>query len=109
MNRGSDHVTADVFSAIADPTRRQLLNLVASGDRPVRILAASFAMSRPAVSKHLRILKEAGLVSEQKIGRERYYRLHPEPLRDVSSWVAHCEQFWREGLDRLGDELEQQP
>src|SRR6266853_349375 len=96
-----DDQSPDVFSAIADPTRRRLLDLVAQEDRPVRTLAASFAMSRPAVSKHLRILKAAGLVSEQKIGRERYYRLQPEPLRTVSSWVGRYEQFWRVRLDRL--------
>lgn len=101
-----DVPTADVFAAIADPTRRRLLELVTRGDQPVNSLAAAFPMSRPAVSQHLRVLREAGLVTERKIGRERYYRLRPEPLREVSDWMSHYEQFWRERLDRLGVELE---
>ena len=99
----------DVFRAIADPTRRELLALVAEGERPVRQLASTFAMSRPAVSQHLRILLDAGLVTERKVGRERYYRLNADPLREISLWVRQYEEFWRERLDALGRHLEHSP
>lgn len=74
---------ADVFGAIAHPVRRRLLDLLIEGDRPVNSLAEPFAMSRPAISQHLRVLREAGLVAERREGRERYYRLQPERLGDV--------------------------
>ncbi len=74
---------ADVFDAIASPVRREILDLLRRGEQPVRDLAASFAMSRPAVSQHLRVLRAAGLVSEERVGRERRCRLDARPLRAV--------------------------
>ena len=78
----------DVYTAIADPTRRGLLDLLAEGERPVKRLAEPFAMTRPAVSQHLRVLREAGLVTERRVGRERRYRLRAAPLREVDEWVG---------------------
>jgi DNA-binding transcriptional ArsR family regulator len=97
----------DVYHAIADGTRRRLLDLLGEGERSVHALAQPFAMSRPAVSQHLRILKDAGLVTERKAGRERRYRLCAAPLREVSRWVERYEQFWTERLDRLGAYLDE--
>jgi DNA-binding transcriptional ArsR family regulator len=79
---------ADVFEAIASPVRRDILDLLRRGARPVHQLAASFAMSRPAVSQHLRVLREAGLVAEERVGRERHYQLDARPLRSVLDWAG---------------------
>lgn len=98
--------SADVFVAISDPTRRALLDLLRVGEQPVKQLAEPFAMSLPAVSQHLQILCEAGLVQMRKAGRQRLYRLNPEPLRQISDWIADYEQFWQEKLDALGNYLE---
>ena len=99
--------SADVFVAIADPTRRALLDLLRSGEQPVKELAQPFAMSLPAISQHLQILCEAGLVQMRKAGRQRFYRLNPEPLKQISEWIAQYEQFWQEKLDALGNYLEE--
>lgn len=96
----------DVFHAIADPTRRSLLEMVADGERPVNVLADAFQMTRPAISQHLRVLRLAGLVTERKVGRERRYRLHAAPLREVRDWVRQYEWFWQARFDALGDFLE---
>lgn len=84
----------DVFSAIDDPTRRKILSLLAEGDMPVGGLTGHFAISRPAVSRHLRILRETGVVSEKRRGRERVYSLRARPLQDVRLWVAQFDRFW---------------
>jgi DNA-binding transcriptional ArsR family regulator len=95
-------LTADVFVAIADPTRRRLLDLLGSApDQPVHALAAPFAMTRPAISQHLRILRDAGLVVEHRVGRERRYQLRATPLREVSDWVSQYQRFWPERLTGL--------
>ncbi|MBW4614558.1 MAG: metalloregulator ArsR/SmtB family transcription factor [Desmonostoc vinosum HA7617-LM4] len=99
--------SADVFVAIADPTRRALLDLLRTGEQPVKQLAEPFAMSLPAISQHLQILCETGLVQMRKAGRQRLYRLNPEPLKQISDWIAHYEQFWQEKLDALGNYLEE--
>lgn len=78
---------SDVFRAVADPTRRAILDLLAGGAQPVRAIAGRFPVSRPAISKHLRILREAGLVGEQPAGRENLYRLEPGPLGEIARWV----------------------
>jgi DNA-binding transcriptional ArsR family regulator len=92
---------ADVFEAIANPTRRLLLDRLRDGPRPVRSIAAGLAMSRPAVSQHLRVLREAHLVREEKIGRERHYRLDAAPLAAVDDWIATYERFWHHRLTAL--------
>lgn len=101
--------STDVFQAIAHPTRRQLLEELAGGEQPVNSLAAPFAMSRPAVSQHLRVLLDAGLVAERRVGRERYYRLQPGSLRAVHEWVNRYDGFWTDRLGALGEHLERQP
>ncbi len=98
----------DVFSAIADPTRRELIDvLAAEPDRPLHELTARFDMGRTAVSKHLTVLKEAGLVEERKQGRETLYRLTPAPLSEVQQWIAHYEMLWTARLDQLKALLEE--
>ncbi len=95
---------ADVYGAIADPTRRALLlRLANEGERNVTELLKPFSISQPAVSKHLRILREAGLVRSRKEGRLRLYEIEANRLRQVFDWVSHFEQYWDEKLDALGD------
>src|SRR3954470_17518751 len=91
----------DVFEAISHPARRRMLDLLVEADRSVNALAGHFQMSRPAVSQHLRVLLDAGLVTEQRHGRERRYRLVPAQLRPVRDWMAYYERFWDEHLERL--------
>jgi DNA-binding transcriptional ArsR family regulator len=95
----------DVFGAISHPARRHMLDLLASEDRSVNAITGHFQMSRPAVSQHLRVLLEAGLVTEQRYGRERRYHLVPEPLGPVRDWIAHYERFWDDHLQRLQNHL----
>ena len=97
--------TRDVFHAIADPTRRRILELLVEGERSVRRLAERFPVSRPAISQHLRVLRRAGLVSERRVGRERRYSLRGAALQDVHEWVAPYERFWRESLEALREHL----
>src|SRR5690349_22862771 len=92
---------SDVFAAISHPARRRMLDLLLSTDHSVNAIAGHFRMSRPAVSQHLRILLDAGLVKEQRHGRERRYHLVPERLGPVREWIAHYEQFWDDRLARL--------
>jgi DNA-binding transcriptional ArsR family regulator len=91
----------DVYDAIADPSRRKILQLLAARDLSVQEITAHFSVSRPAISKHLRILREAGLVHEEKMGRQRLYHLHPEKLRELREWVAYFDQFWAAKLRTL--------
>jgi len=100
----------DVFFAIADPTRRRLIDLLgAAPGQPVHALAEPFNMTRPAISQHLRILRDAGLVVEHKVGRERRYQLRAARLREVSEWVNQYERFWQAHLTRLGAYLDEHP
>lgn len=96
----------DVFRAVADPTRREILDLLVGGERRAGEIADEFPVSRPAVSKHLRVLLEAELVERRKEGRRRVYRLNPEPLREVDAWISRYERFWRASLDRLKAHME---
>jgi DNA-binding transcriptional ArsR family regulator len=95
----------DVFGAISHPARRRMLDLLLGADRSVNTIAGQFQMSRPAVSQHLRILLAAGLVTEQRHGRERRYRLVPARLGPVRDWIAHYERFWDDHLPRLQELL----
>lgn len=100
---------SDVFAAIADPTRRALLlRLAEEGEKNVSELIEPFSISQPAVSKHLRILRGAGLVRSRTEGRLRLYAIEARKLRQVYDWVAQFEKFWDERLDRLGKYLEKQ-
>src|SRR5437763_15835523 len=92
----------DVYTAIADPTRRGLLDLLAEGARPVKRLAEPFAMTRPAGSQHLRVLREPGLVTEPRARRERGYQLPAAPLPEVGEWVGHFGRFCRGRLEARG-------
>ncbi|MDJ0536945.1 MAG: metalloregulator ArsR/SmtB family transcription factor [Xenococcaceae cyanobacterium MO_207.B15] len=80
--------SADVFTAIADPTRRAILDQLSQGEQRVKQLAKPYSMSLPAISQHLKVLSEVGLVTQRKVGRERLYRLNPEPLKQVCDWVS---------------------
>ena len=97
----------DVYDAVADPTRRRLLDLLAqAGEMPLHELVRRFPMGRTAISKHLTILREAGLVEDRKVGRETRYRLNAAPLREIQGWVSFYERFWAQQIDRLKDLLE---
>jgi DNA-binding transcriptional ArsR family regulator len=96
---------SDVFGAISHPARRRMLDLLVEADHSVNTIAGHFHMSRPAVSQHLRILLDAGLVTEQRHGRERRYHLVPERLGPVRDWIAHYERFWDDHLQRLQKQL----
>jgi DNA-binding transcriptional ArsR family regulator len=89
------------FSALADPTRRAVLDLLRAGVRPAGEIARAFPVSRPAISKHLRILRRAHLVEERREGRRRMYQLNPEPLKAVDSWLEHYRAFWSASLTNL--------
>jgi DNA-binding transcriptional ArsR family regulator len=98
----------DVFAAIASPVRRALLDALRSGPLTVNQLADDFAISRPAVSQHLQVLRNADLVIDERVGRERRYQLQPQPLREVTDWISHYEQFWSNRLTALRDLLDGQ-
>jgi len=93
------------FSALADPTRRAILARLASGETSVSELAEPFAMSMPAISKHLKVLQRAGLIERSREAQWRPCRLAPAPLKDASEWLDHYRRFWEESFDRLEDYL----
>jgi len=97
--------TADAFNAIAEPRRRQILDLLAAGEQPVNELVGRVGMTQPQVSKHLRVLRDVGLVSVRSEGRQRFYRLHGERLKPIHDWVRNYESSWNERLDALDDVL----
>jgi DNA-binding transcriptional ArsR family regulator len=107
MSRRS--ANTDVFYAIADPTRRRLLDLLSKRAQPVSELARRFKVSLSAVSQQLRLLREADLVEVQRVGRERWYRLNARPLERVADWVADYERFWHEKLNALDEHLKGNP
>ncbi len=96
----------DVFQAIADPTRRQIIHLLASQPMNLNTVADHFAISRPAVSKHVRILSECGLIKVRRQGRERFCQADLRQLREVSEWTERYRVFWAQKLDALGDFLD---
>jgi DNA-binding transcriptional ArsR family regulator len=89
------------FQALADPTRRAVLDLLRHGRQPAGQIAGAFPISRPAISKHLRLLRRAHLVREHREGRNRVYQLNPEPLRAVDSWLEQYRAFWSASLNNL--------
>lgn len=91
----------DVFQAIADPTRREVLQLLSQQEMPISKITAHFPMTRTAIAKHLQVLTEAKLVSGRKEGREKIYQLHPEPLEEVQQWLSFYEKFWSNKLSIL--------
>jgi len=100
-NRSVTYSTVAAFHALADPTRRALLDLLRQGTQPAGQIARAFPISRPAISKHLRQLRKAHLVVETRSGRHRLYRLNPEPLRAVDSWLEQYRVFWSANLASL--------
>lgn len=106
MVNQSDEKLDDVFYALSDPTRREILSRLAHGESTVKELAGPFDMSLPAVSKHLKVLERAGLLVRQVDGRTHRMRLQPEGLRTASEWVDHYRRFWDAQLDRLSAFLE---
>jgi DNA-binding transcriptional ArsR family regulator len=95
------NVTEATFQALADPTRRAVLDLLRRGSQPAGGIAQAFPVSRPAISKHLRLLRRAHLVREHREGRHRVYQLNPEPLRAVDSWLEQYRGFWSMSLNNL--------
>jgi len=93
--------TSDVFNAIAEPQRRQILMLLREGERPVNELAHELGMAQPGTSKHLRVLREVGLVRDRKAGKQRVYGLDARGLQPVHEWTGGFERFWNESFDRL--------
>jgi DNA-binding transcriptional ArsR family regulator len=97
------------YAALAEPHRRLILDVLREGERPVGDLVARLDLSQPGVSKHLRVLREAGLVAVRAHGRRRLYALSPEPLAEVDAWLAPYRAFWSERLDALERHLEENP
>ena len=99
--------TSDVFNAVAEPRRRRILNLLTRGERSVNDVAKSLRFKQPQVSKHLRVLKQVGLVSVRGMGQQRLYKLNGDGLKPIHDWVKTFEQFWSESFDRLADYLDE--
>jgi len=103
--------TTDAFNAVAEPRRRQILDVLAGGERPVNDLVAELALAQPQVSKHLRVLREVGLVDVRGDGRQRLYRLNGQALKPIHDWVKEYERAWTQRFDALDtvlDELKEQ-
>ncbi len=98
--------TTDAFNAVAEPRRRQLLDALAAGERRVNDLVTLLDLAQPQVSKHLKVLREVGLVEVRQEGRERFYRLEGPPLKPIHDWVKNYERMWNERFDALDDVLE---
>jgi DNA-binding transcriptional ArsR family regulator len=93
--------TTDAFNAVAEPRRRQILDALALRERSVNDLVAVLDLAQPDVSKHLRVLREVGLVQSREVGRHRIYRLNPEPLKPIHDWLGAYERLWSQRFDRL--------
>jgi DNA-binding transcriptional ArsR family regulator len=100
--------TSDAFNAVAEPRRRQILDLLTGGERPVNDVVESLGLAQPQVSKHLRVLREVGLVSVRGSGRQRLYKLNAERLKPIHDWVRTFEQFWDHQLHRIKERAEGQ-
>ena len=98
--------TSDAFNAVAEPRRRHILDLLALGEKPVNDLVASLGLAQPQVSKHLRVLREVGLVSVRGSGQQRLYKLNADRLKAIHDWVRTFEPFWDHQLDRIKERAE---
>ena len=98
--------TADAFNAIAEPRRRQILDVLAGGERPVNDLVLELSLAQPQVSKHLRVLREVGAVEMREAGRQRLYRLRGEALKPIHEWVRNYERSWNERFEQLDSVLD---
>jgi DNA-binding transcriptional ArsR family regulator len=99
--------TTDAFNAVAEPRRRQILDVLTGGERPVNDLVTLLGLAQPLVSKHLRVLREVGLVDVRDAGRQRMYRLNGHPLKPIHDWVKQYEGSWSQRFDRLDVVLEE--
>jgi DNA-binding transcriptional ArsR family regulator len=99
-------VTSAAWAALADPHRRTMLGLLLERPRPVGELVERLSLSQPGTSKHLRVLREAGLVSVEQAGRQRVYRLEPQPIAELDAWLAPYRRLWGDSLDALGRHLD---
>ena len=99
--------TTDAFNAVAEPRRRQILDVLTGGELPVNDVVQRLGLSQPQVSKHLRVLREVGAVNVREDGRQRFYRLNGEALRPIHDWIKTYEQTWSERFDRLDAVLEE--
>lgn len=109
VQKAHDASLTAVYSAIADPTRREMMELLGMRELSITAIASHFPVSRVAISKHLAVLEQAGLVQERKVGREHRYQLNPAPLCHAHAWLAHYEHFWQEKLMTLKAQVEDQP
>lgn len=98
----------DVFSGLANPVRRRILEILLGGPSTVNTLAAQFDLHRPAVSEHLQVLRNAGLVRDERRGRERLYHVEPQRLTEVKDWLAPFENYWRERIAKLSAVLDEE-
>lgn len=98
--------TLDPFNAVAEPKRRQLLEALGNQELPVNDIVERLGWAQPMISKHLSVLKKVGLVSERRVGRQRVYRVNPEPLKMIYDWVTPFERNWNERMDRMDEILE---
>ena len=101
VNMARSATTSDAFNAVAEPQRRRILNLLAQGERSVNDVAGSLCVKQPQASKHLRVLREVGLVSVRGSGQQRLYKLNGESLKPIHDWVKGYEQAWSERFDQL--------
>jgi DNA-binding transcriptional ArsR family regulator len=97
-----------MFTALADPTRREMLNRLSGKVLSVKDLSEPFSMSKPAITKHLKVLERAGLLSRDKVGRVHQCRLEARPLQEAANWIGHFEQFWNQKLDALAEFLDEE-
>jgi len=107
MERSANHRLDLVFGSLADPTRRAILARLAKGEATVNELVAPFGLSQPTISKHLKVLERAGLVTRGKNAQFRPVRLNAVPLEGAAQWIGNYQEFWEQSLDRLGDYLEE--
>src|ERR1700691_4142539 len=107
MVKCSPHLLNRTFSALADPTRRRILEHLGRGDRCVTDLARPYSMSLPAVSKHLRVLENAGLIRRRRSGRVHSLKLEAAPMKQASQWIEEYRRFWEESFNRLDEYLKQ--
>src|ERR1700733_15337465 len=98
--------TSDAFNAVAEPRRRQILDLLAKGEKPVNDMVSSLGLAQPQVSKHLRVLREVGLVTVRGSGQQRLYQLNAGRLKAIHDWVKTLEPFWDQQLDRIKERAE---
>lgn len=102
-----EHQLSTIFAALADPTRRAILAQLAQGEATVTELAEPFEMSLPAISKHLKVLERAQLITRSRDAQWRPCQLNPEPLKDLADWLDHYRQLWEQSFDRLDDYLQE--